>query len=101
MPPLVHGFGHYFRETKIDGAGEELLSPIHPSRRQQFLRPDHAQRAALLGTDQVLATFTARDREISRPHVATTGKVRQHVGTFVVRVGCDHQQGAGLIQFAE
>ena len=53
-------------EAEVDRAREELFGAVDPAGSQQLLRADHAQRIALLGANQILAAFAARERQDSR-----------------------------------
>ena len=101
MAPFLERLGGGFRKPEIDGPREELLGAIDAARRQQFLRADDAHRVALLGAEQVLAAFAARQRQIARADVAPLGEVSQQRRVLVVGVRRDHQCASQYAQFVQ
>src|SRR5579864_2402933 len=57
--PFFQGFRSRFGESEVDGAGEELLGAVEPTRGQQLLGANDSKLRALLGADQVLAPLAA------------------------------------------
>ena len=98
MPPFRKGFPRRLRKAEVDSPCEELFGSINPSRRQQFLGANHAQQFALLGSNQVLPAFPARERQVSGPNMAPPHKVGEQRRPLVVWMGGNHQQAARVGQ---
>ena len=67
--PLRLGLRQRLREAVVERAREKLLAAVEPSGLQQFLGANDAKRIEELWTDDVLAAFTARQRQIRHPRV--------------------------------
>jgi len=73
-------------EAEVEGAREVLRATVHPTRREQLLRANRPQRLAEFVADEILATVTAREREIRRFHVTPARQPRDNGRVFVVGV---------------
>ena len=49
-----------FRVPEVDGAGEELLRPVDPPRREKLLGPKEAEKLGQFRSDEILAAVAAR-----------------------------------------
>ena len=58
------GLRQRLRETVVERAREKLFAAVETSGLQQFFGADDAKRVEQLGPDDVLAAFTARQRQI-------------------------------------
>ena len=99
--PLLHRFRNILRETKVNRTREKLFRAVNPSSRQQFLRPDHAQRRTLFRPNQILPPLAPRQRKIRRPHMPPARKIREDVGPLIVRVCRNHQHRPRFIYLAQ
>ena len=65
---------------------------------KQFLSPDYAQKRSLFGADDVLASFASRQAQISGAKPPAKRKVGQKIIPFIVRMGGDQENAAGVRQ---
>jgi hypothetical protein len=72
------------------------MRAIDPSGRQQLLGANDAERFAELVTDQILATVTARQRQIRSLDATPSSKPRNQLSVFVIRVRRDPEHAHPL-----
>src|SRR2546429_690403 len=80
--PFCKRFLGGFAEPEINCTRKILLRAIDSPCRQKFLRADHAQRVALLRTNQILPALATRERKITGSHFASAREIRQNRGVF-------------------
>ena len=86
LVPLRCRFHPRFREAVIESAGKELIASIKPTRLQQLLGANYAERLEEQGADDILSTFTAIEREVSHARLIATSETRNQRGVFIVRM---------------
>ncbi len=99
--PLRAGFLERLREAVVHGAGEELLAAVQAASLQQLLGADDAERFEQLGADDVLAAFTAIERQIRHPRVLGARQCRNQRRVLVVGVGAGMKGAGGGLEPAE
>lgn len=99
--PNAEGFVDIFRETEIEGAGEELVAAVDPAGGEEFVGADETECGAELGSDEILAAVPAGERQIAGAIAAFAGEVGDKAGVFVVRVGGDVENRGGFAEGAK
>src|SRR5581483_9809654 len=84
-PVQIRLFGR-LREPEVVCAREVLVRTVDATGREELLRANNAERFAELVADQVLATVTAREREIRGLDVLPAREPRDEARVLVVRV---------------
>src|SRR4026208_2612663 len=92
--PLRLGLRQRLRETVVDRAREELLAAVETPGLQQFLGANDAKRIEELWPDDVLAAFTARQRQIRHSRVIAACRPCDKRRIFVVWM-CASVKNAG------
>ena len=89
--PEAEGLIDRLRKAEIVGPREELARAVELTRGEQLLGTDDAELGAELGTDQILAALTARQRQIRRLRAHPARQQHQELGILVVGVRADHE----------
>ncbi len=89
------------RIAEIDGRGEELLGAVDPAGGQQLLGSDQPDFGSLLRADQVLAAFTARQRQVGGPVGAPLGKISKNGRILIVRMSADIKNAPENVQLGQ
>ncbi len=76
---------------EVVGAGEELARTVDSPRGEQLFRTDDPQLGAQLGTDEVLPSFAAAERQVGYLSTHPPGEQGDEVGILVVGMRADHQ----------
>ena len=85
-------------EAEVIRAREELDGPIDPPRGDQFLRTNHPETIAQVGTDEILTSVAAGEGEIARAIAATEGQRGEQAGVLIVGMGGDVQDATQLAE---
>ena len=85
--PDPQGFIRVLRIAKVIGPREKLLSPVHPTGRQKFLRAKHAEQFPEFRADQVLPPVAPGHGKVAGSGVHVVGQVRNQTGIFIIRMG--------------
>ena len=96
-PRLVLRLG----EPEIVCAGEELGRAVQTPRREQFLGAEQAERVAQLGSDEVLPSLAAIEREIRRFGTHPSDEQREQLGILVIGMRPDHEDPLLMAEQAE
>ena len=76
---------------EVVGAREELAGAVDAPGGEQLFRADDAELGAELGTDEVLPSFAAAQRQVGHLRAHPPGEQGDEVRVLVVGVGADHQ----------
>ena len=101
LGPLAQGLRERPGVAEVEGTGEVLARAVDAAGRQQLLGAEDSQSLTEVGSDQVLSTFAARQREVGRLAAELARHQRQRRGVFVVGVGADDQQPAMRLELGE
>ena len=84
--PLLKRLVRRFRKSKIRHARKPLLHSVILIRRQQLLRPQHAQHIRQIAANLVLPALAAIQRHQQRAHAAPARLQCQHPAIFIIRM---------------
>jgi hypothetical protein len=99
--PLGERLRGGFRESEVDGAGEELFRTIDPTGGKKFLSANDSELVALFAADEILSALAAGERQVGGPQVQTAGKIGQKSRIFVIGMGRDHHHATQRIETFE
>src|SRR2546427_10497387 len=99
--PEAERLVHRLRKTEIVGPREELARAVELTGGEQLLGADNAELGAELGTDQVLAAFAARQRQIRGLRAHPPRQQHQELGVLVVGMRTDHQHALVAAELAQ
>src|SRR5438874_2670235 len=86
VPPFLDRLFHAERKAEVNGAREVLFRAVKAMDRQQFFRPEHAERLPELWTDLVLTAVASRRGHEGRSHSAAVPEHRQQPVVLIVGV---------------
>ena len=90
-----------FEYPKSTADGKVLLGAIDLPGCEELLSPDHAEKRSLFGTDDVLPSFASGEAQVSGSKPPAKRQIGKKIVAFIVRMGGDQKNAAGVGQALE